>query len=234
MRLLPLLRPASLILAGTLGAATGTMPALAQEKENPTINAPARSRPQPAQPAQVSPQEQASMRKIEDYLNSVTTLSARFEQVDSAGKRATGRFFISKPGKLRFEYDPPVPVLIVTNGHFLIHYDRALKTASYISQETTPAWFLTTPRIQLSGDITVTDMTRRDGKLLLSIVKTREPGQGKVTLIFDEDPIRLEQWAVTDPQGVVTHVTLNNVLVGGPVDPKLFEFNEPTWDGMNK
>ena len=191
-------------------------------------------RPAAAQPARIQPQDQETLRRIEDYLNSISTLSARFEQVDSTGKRATGRFFISKPGKLRFEYDPPVPVLIVANGHFLIHYDRALKTASYIAQDTTPAWFLLAPQIQLSGDVTVTDMNRRDGKLLVTIVKTREPGQGKVTLIFDESPLRLDQWAVTDPQGVVTHVVLNNVLIGGPVDPKLFEFNEPTWDGMNK
>ena len=203
---------------------------LAQEKESPGFGAPARGPSQPAQPARLPADDQAALRAVENYLNSVTTLSARFEQVDSAGKRATGRLFISKPGKLRFEYDQPVPVLIVANGHFLIHYDRALKTASYIPQETTPAWFLIANRVQLAGDITVTDLKRRDGKLLVTMVKTRDPGQGKVTLIFDENPIRLDQWAVTDPQGVVTHVTLNNVLLGGPLDAKLFEFNEPTWD----
>lgn len=209
----------------------GAAASWAQEKESPYAEPPtARSRPQSASPMQLSSADQASVRKVEEYMNSITTLSARFEQVDSAGKRATGRLFIAKPGKLRFEYDPPVPVLIVANGHFLIHYDRALKAASYIAQETTPAWFLIGNRIQFSGDITITDLRRRDDKLLVTLVKTREPGQGTVTLIFDENPIRLDQWSVTDPQGVVTHVTLNNVLVGGYVDPKLFEFNEPTWD----
>lgn len=184
--------------------------------------------------AQLTPGDQNALQRVEDYLNAITTLSARFEQVDSTGKRASGRFYIQRPGKLRFEYDPPTPVLIVANGRFLIHYDRSLKTASYIDQKSTPAWFLLAPRAELKGDVTVTDVTRRDGRLLVTLVKTRDPGQGRVTLIFDESPMRLEQWAVTDAQGVVTHVMLDEVEAGGRIDPKLFEFNEPTWDGRNR
>lgn len=186
------------------------------------------------QAAQLTPGDQNALQRVEDYLNSITTLSARFQQADSAGKRASGHLYIQRPGKLRFEYDPPTPVLIVANGRFLIHYDRSLKTASYIDQKATPAWFLLAPRVELGGDVTVTDVTRRDGRLLVTLVKTRDPGQGKVTLIFDESPMRLEQWAVTDAQGVVTHVMLDEVEVGGRIDPKLFEFNEPTWDGRNR
>ena len=226
-------RLAGLLLIGVLASAGWNATAVAQEKEIPGASS-ARGRAPTAQPAELSADDRTALRSVEEYLNAITTLSARFEQVNSVGKRATGRLFISKPGKLRFEYDPPVPVLIVANGNFLIHYDRALKTASYIAQEATPAWFLLGKGIQLTGEITVTEVKRRDGKLLVTIVKTRDPGQGKVTLIFDEGPMRLDQWAVTDPQGVATHVTLNNVLLGGPLDGKLFEFNEPTWDKPGK
>src|SRR3546814_9698952 len=87
----------------------------------------------------LSPEDRAVVERFEAYLNSIDALEARFSQVDSQNKRATGKIYLSRPGKLRFEYDPPVPVLIVANGRFLIHYDRELKTASYINQRDTPA-----------------------------------------------------------------------------------------------
>ncbi len=214
-----LLSLAAALAAGLLAA----QPVAAQDAPS------GRSRPK-VEAAPMTPEDREAVRKVEDYLNSLTTLSARFEQSDSAGKTASGLIYLAKPGKLRFEYDPPVPVLIVANGRFLIHYDKSLKTASYIPQDRTPAWFLVTPRVRLSGEVTVTDIGRRDGKLLLTLVKTLEPGQGKVTLVFDQDPIRLDQWEVTDPQGIVTHVVLKDVLTGGSIDSELFEFNEPTWD----
>ena len=65
------------------------------------------------------PTRSAALQRVEDYLNSISTLNARFQQVDSNNKRASGRIYIQKPGKLRFEYDPPTPVLIVANGRHL-------------------------------------------------------------------------------------------------------------------
>src|SRR5690554_5782401 len=69
--------------------------------------------------AELTPGDQDTIQRVEDYLNSIKTLDARFQQVDSNNKRASGRIYIQKPGKLRFEYDPPTPVLIVANGRHL-------------------------------------------------------------------------------------------------------------------
>lgn len=170
-----------------------------------------------------------ALAKAEAYLNEIRTFSARFEQVDSRGRRATGRVYVQKPGKLRFEYDPPVPILIVANGNFLIHYDKELESATYLNQRDTPAWFLVAPDIELGGDVKVTDVERASGLLRVSLVKTSEPDEGGATLMFSEDPFRLVRWSITDPQGVTTEVALEDVLIGGQVDRTLFEFNERTW-----
>lgn len=177
----------------------------------------------------LSAEDRAVVKRVEDYLNSIDTLEARFSQVDSQNTRATGKIYLSRPGRLRFEYDPPVPVLIVANGRFLIHYDRDLKTASYINQRDTPAWFLLSPTVELRGDVTVTDVQRQDGKALVTIIKTSEPDQGRVTLVLEENPMRLVQWAVSDAQGVVTYVSLQDAEFGKPIDTERFQFDEPVW-----
>ncbi len=184
--------------------------------------------PQPR--AELTEEDRATLRKVEDYLNSVRTMSARFDQVDSAGQRATGKIYLSKPGHLRFEYDPPTPVLLVATGRFLIHYDRTLQSATYLSQESTPAWFLTTPKLQISGDLTPLRVTRRDGLLNITIVRTKRPEDGAVTISLSEEPMALREWTIADPQGVVTRVVLSEVQLNQPVNAKLFEFDEPTWD----
>ena len=173
--------------------------------------------------------DRAVVKRAEEYLNDIQTMEARFTQFDSADKRATGKIYLSRPGRMRFEYDPPVPVLIVANGRHLIHYDRDLKTASYINQRDTPAWFLLSPKIEMQGDVTVTEVARRENRILITLIKTSEPNQGAVTLVFSENPMRLEQWAVSDAQGIVTYVTLRDATFGAPIASERFVFDEPVW-----
>lgn len=187
----------------------------------------------PVRESELTEQDWAELKGIEAYLNGITTFSARFDQTDSSGTRPTGTVYVSKPGNLRFEYDPPVPVLIVATGRFLIHYDRSLRSATYLNQAATPAWFLTTPEIELNGDVTPLRLFRRDGLLHVTLIRSDKPDEGAVTLSFAEDPMALKEWTVIDPQGAVTRIALNNVLLGGKVDPKLFEFDEPTWNDQD-
>jgi len=185
----------------------------------------------PAQAEELRGEEaEEALAKVEAYLNEIRTFSARFEQIDSRGRQASGRVYVQKPGKLRFEYDPPVPILIVANGNFLIHYDKELESATYLNQRDTPAWFLVAPDIELHGDVTVTGVERSGGKLRVGLAKSSAPDEGGATLIFTEDPFRLVEWSITDPQGVTTDVALKDVLIGGQVDRNLFEFNERTWN----
>jgi len=166
--------------------------------------------------------------KVRAYLNGFKTLTADFTQLDPVGGESAGKLWVKRPGMLRFEYEPPVPILIVANGRWLVHYDRDMKTATYVTQSSTPAWFLVSSEIDLRGDVEVTKVERQPGRLLVTVVKTASPEDGAVTLVFTTDPMQLSQWIVVDPQGLTTQVMLRDLVLDRPLDDDRFVFNEPT------
>lgn len=177
---------------------------------------------------QLSEQDRADITRIETYLNDIRTLSARFMQVSDSGGTAEGKLYLSRPGKLRLEYDPPVPILMVANGGFLIHYDKQLKAVTHLPINSTPAGLLVREHIALSGDITVTAVERGPGSLRVSLLQTKDPNAGRIMLVFSERPFALSNWQVVDAQGNVTRVALIDPRAGVPLDPGLFRFTDPT------
>ena len=108
--------------------------------------------PLPSQP--LSAADRTDITRVETYLNGLRTMSARFLQVADNGATAQGQFYLSRPGKLRLEYDPPVPILLVSEDRgFLIHYDKNLRSVAYIPINSTPAGLLVRDKIALSGDL---------------------------------------------------------------------------------
>ncbi len=180
---------------------------------------------------QLSAAEQGDVRRVEDYLNGMKTLRARFLQVDSRGGTAEGGLFISRPGKLRVDYDPPNPNLLIANNNLLIHYDRQLKAPAYLPLNSTPAGLLVRDHLTLSGDVTVTNIEHGPAVLRLTVTQTSDPRAGQVTFVFGERPFVLNSWQVTDAQGAATRVTLYDVESGVTLDPKLFEFRDPATFG---
>jgi outer membrane lipoprotein-sorting protein len=172
-------------------------------------------------------QDRSDIARVETYLNDIRTMSARFMQVSDTGGTAEGKLFLSRPGKLRLEYDPPVPILMVANGGFLIHYDKQLKAVTHLPIDSTPAGLLVRERIALSGDVTVSAVERGPGSLRLTLLQSKEPQAGKITLVFGERPFGLSNWQVVDAQGNVTRVALIEPRVGVPLDPALFRFTDP-------
>ncbi len=175
----------------------------------------------------LSASDKADVARVEDYLNAMTTLQARFLQVASSGAYAEGSIYISRPGKLRIEYDPPVPVLMVSAGSWLIYYDKELEQVSFLGIDSTPAGYFVSERIEFGGEITVTGFERRHGVLRLSLVKADDPQEGSITLVFRDRPLALKKWVVTDAQGVETTVSLLGVRFGHDLDPDLFLFADP-------
>ena len=175
----------------------------------------------------LSASDKADVARVEDYLNAMTTLQARFLQVTSSGAYAEGSIYISRPGKLRIEYDPPVPVLMVSAGSWLIYYDKELEQVSFLDIDSTPAGYFVSERIEFGGEITVTGFERRRGVLRLSLVKTDDPLEGSMTLVFRDRPLALKKWVVTDAQGIETTVSLLGVRSGHDLDPDLFRFADP-------
>ncbi len=168
------------------------------------------------------------LKRIQSYLNNVTSMQARFMQASSNGAMASGSLYLSRPGKMRLEYDPPTPVLIVADGTWLIYHDHELNQVSYMPLGSTPADILTRPKIELGGaDLVVTDFFTDPGVIQVTLVQADDRDAGQVTLYFSDDPVELRKWSVIDAQGVETQVTLVAPDFGVSLKPELFQFANP-------
>jgi outer membrane lipoprotein-sorting protein len=164
---------------------------------------------------------------VEAYLNNLTSLKARFLQIADTGATAQGTAWIVRPGRMRFEYDPPEPMLLVANAGQFFFFDRELRQPSIVPISSTPLGLLLRDNMRLSGDVTVDGVERAQGFIRVTLHRTAQPAEGRLTLIFADNPVELRQWAVVDAQGRQTRVTLSNIEQGGRFPSLLFEFNNP-------
>ncbi|MDB5371133.1 MAG: lipoprotein carrier protein [Roseomonas sp.] len=171
--------------------------------------------------------DRATLARIEAYLNGLTTLRARFLQVSQNGGAAQGTAMIWRPGRMRFEYDPPEPLLLVASDGQFLYYDKELRQPSIVPVSSTPLGFLLRPQIRFGGDLEVTGLERTGGLLRVGMHRREAPSEGSLTLVFAEDPMELRQWAVVDARGHQTRVTLTEIETGVRFDRLIFSFNDP-------
>jgi len=179
------------------------------------------------QPMALSPDDQGDITRIESYFDAITTMSARFYQVTSQGGIAEGRIYLSRPGKLRVEYNPPIPLQIIADGKRLIYFDSELNSANAIGLNETPAGVLLRSKLNLGSDVKISGFSRAKGVLRLTLFDGESPDAGTLALTFSDKPLVLHKWAVTDPQGTVTTVALLDARFGMELDPQLFVFDDP-------
>lgn len=175
--------------------------------------------------AELSAQDRQVVQQAEDYLNSVRTLAADFVQVGPRGEIAKGKVYLRRPGRLRFEYAPPSPLLLVADGRWLVLEDRELEHVDRWPVGETPLAVLVADRVDLGKAVQVTDVKREGGVVRVTLVDRERPGEGHLTLIFNETPFELRQWEVHDAQGGVTHVSLHDVKVNVQLADSLFHYD---------
>jgi outer membrane lipoprotein-sorting protein len=171
--------------------------------------------------------QQANLAKVEQYLNGLDTIQSRFVQANPDGSFSEGTMYLERPGKLRFEYDPPDPYLIIASGDWFMYVDKVLGQPTYLPLEKTPAHFFLRPKFSFSGDLRVTSLQSSDNVIRIELVQASEPEMGQVMLIFTEKPMELRKFRVIDAQGGLTDTTLINPRFGIPLSAKLFEYKEP-------
>lgn len=165
--------------------------------------------------------------RAEKYLNGLKTAQADFLQSSSDGTRLSGQFYLKRPGKMRFNYNE-IKDFIVADGVFVYYYDATMGSQSNAPIGQTMADFILRKNLSLSGDLTVTHLTKKDGQIIITLVQTDNPGAGKVQLFFNDIPYNLARWRVTDAQGVVTDISLKNMKTGMKLDQDgLFGFIDP-------
>jgi outer membrane lipoprotein-sorting protein len=176
--------------------------------------------------AALSPDEVAAVTRIERYLNDIKTMQARFVQISSNGAYAEGEVYLDRPGHMRFDYDPPSPVLIIANGLSLLYYDKELKEATFLPLWETPLWFLIREDVRLDENVDIVAIEEALGTLRITLRDEESPDGGQVTLVFADEPLTLKKWELIDPQGIQTQVSLVNPVYGEAVDPELFKYGD--------
>jgi outer membrane lipoprotein-sorting protein len=164
--------------------------------------------------------------RVNAYLTSVQSLVGDFVQVGPDGSRTEGQFYMQKPGRVRFEYDPPSPVELISDGQSLVVRDRRLATQDFYPLSQTPLRFLLADRIDLLRDTNLMAVYADDLFVTL-VIEERHVigGTHRLMLMFGAKDFRLRQWTITDPQGYDTTVALYNLDSSRRPDPSLFTIN---------
>lgn len=170
--------------------------------------------------------QKAQAAKVSNYLSSLNTLVGNFVQVGPDGTKTKGDFYIQKPGKVRFEYDPPTPIEMISNGQALAVRDRKLATQDIYPLSQTPLRYLLSDRIDLMKDTNVVNVQADDQYIMITIEeKSAIIGTSRLMLMMGAKDNQLKQWTVTDPQGYDTTVAVYNLDTSKKPDPSLFKID---------
>lgn len=164
-------------------------------------------------------------------LDSVRALQGRFRQVSPTGAVQTGAFYLQRPGRLRFEYDAPSPLTVISDGASVAISDRAMRTTDQMPLRATPLYFVLKSTINLEKDARITRVAQQDKELAITARDKSGQTDGEITLVIDTTTKALKRWRIIDGQGQVTQLTLVDVRPTGKIDPKLFVIdakNDPT------
>ena len=170
--------------------------------------------------------QRALIDRVNMYLMSVQTMIGDFVQVGPDGRRSEGKIYMQKPGRIRFEYNPPSPMELVSDGSSLVVRDRKLETQDLYPLSQTPLRFLLADRIDLTKDTAVIAVSSDDTFVSVQIEEKQTlGGSHKVLLMFSAKDMQLKQWTITDPQGFDTTVALQNLDYSRKLDSAMFRIN---------
>ena len=161
---------------------------------------------------------------IADHFSSVKSMAGEFVQFGPRGEQTGGKFFIERPGKIRFNYESPSNFRVVADGKSVVIENPKLKTSELYSLSQTPLKLLLDERIDLSGK-KVKSIKEEADLTTITLADKSVFGNATITMMFDPKSYDLRQWTVTDTQGKDTTVMIYNVQNGVSLDPGIFKIN---------
>ncbi|MEZ5812428.1 MAG: outer membrane lipoprotein carrier protein LolA [Rhizobiaceae bacterium] len=162
--------------------------------------------------------------EIADHFSSVKTMTGEFVQFGPRGEQTGGKFFIERPGRIRFNYEAPSAYRVVSDGKSVVISNKKLKTADLYPLSKTPLKLLLDDRIDISGD-RVQQVREEDDLTTITLADKTVFGNSTITMMFDPQSYDLRQWTIRDAQGKDTTVMIFNVQQGVAFDPKIFEID---------
>jgi len=173
-----------------------------------------------AMPAMAAP---VNVSAINDYLLGLRSAQGRFKQTNPNGSTQTGRFFLAKPGRIRFEYDTPKGAMVIADGEWVGVFDpKSNRNPTRYPLSKTPLSLLLRDRISLAEPGLVLGATRDATGTDITVVDPRAPAEGRMVMSFGENPIVLKQWEITTKTGQRTRVALTDFQPGVAISSSLF------------
>jgi outer membrane lipoprotein-sorting protein len=174
-------------------------------------------------PVELTTEQAASVQRITDYINSYQSLRGEFVQISPRGTATRGVMEIMKPGKLRFEYEPPNPLLIVSDGKWLSITNKERNKGDQVPLSQTPLRFIVASNVNLLQDASVVGFDEANGFSTVAFAEKSGGLGGYIVLVFDQNRNELQQWVIVDGKGQKTTVQVSNLERDVALDPKLFD-----------
>lgn len=210
----------------TAAQAAPAQPQQPQPAPNPVSNPFAALLGKPGSTTALTPEQRSIIERVDTYLSTVQTLTGKFVQIGPDGGRSTGLFYLSKPGRVRFEYDSPNPTELVADGQSVVVRDRNLGTQDVYPLSQTPLRFLLADHVDLMKDTNLVAVYADD--VFVTVVveeKNALVGTSRLMIMFDAKDMQLKQWTVTDPQGYDTTVAVYNLDSSKKLNPSMFRID---------
>lgn len=180
-----------------------------------------------ATPTPLTAQDRALANRAAAYLEGLGEARGRFVQTDPRGVVSQGALYLKRPGKARFDYDPPAGLLVVSDGGAVAIQNSRLKTFESYPLAATPLSLFLARRIRLDQGVAITRVTRLANGFAVTARDGRKQTEGEITLSFTDAPLQLIGWSVSDAQGQSTRVRLINLQRTSGLDPALFVLKDP-------
>lgn len=176
----------------------------------------------------LSAEDRAVVAQAQAYLQGLTSAQGEFTEISGAQSRA-GRFWLQRPGKMRFEYTNPAGLLVVADGSNVKRWDPRLNVFRQVPLGQTPLSTFLARNVRLDQGVRIDRVTRmQSGAFALTVRDSRRPNDGQVILSFAGSPMRLREWTITDAQGGRTTTRLTTLTAASGLSPSLFQLRDPT------
>jgi outer membrane lipoprotein-sorting protein len=176
----------------------------------------------------LSAEDRATLATAQTYLQGLTSAQGSFVETTGAQRRE-GRFYLQRPGRMRFEYTNPQGLLVVSDGNNVKRYDPRLEVFRQVPLGMTPLSTFLARNVRLDQGVQIDRVTRmQSGAFAITARDQRRPNEGSVILAFAGSPLRLQEWTITDAQGGRTRTQLTSLQPASGLDAGLFRLNDPT------
>ncbi len=179
-------------------------------------------------PKDMDDETKAFVQSVSDYFNAIGFMEGDFIQTNPDNQKANGRFYVKRPGKLRFDYSPPSKLRIVADGRWLSIEDHDLKTFDRYPLGSTPFKLLLAEKVDLLKDAKIVDISRGETVAIISVSDKEDDSSGQLKLFFSIPELQLVQWVITDPQGLDTSIEISKMVLDQKKADKFFDVSDET------